>query len=223
MPVQDDSREIEVRNLFGLYKPKGSRGDTDAEFIVNGTKVAVELKSTTAANEAVTTVRDFSMDHVLKWRQKHWIIGFYDKTGKILKYCKYGSPSDMSTWIEEKANYIKPDIEIAQIAPYFTDKSFLHKILGEKDTYSYKDAKELQKRQYLKQEYLDLMDKADGYSEEKMLSILQDRLRYLILRGSTLNNPHIPGSYFTDWPKITANHHQTFIERVKEYFQNIPK
>ena len=88
MPVQDDSREIEVRNLFGLYKPEGSRADTDAEFVVNGIKIAVELKSTSTVSESVTTVRDFSMDHVRKWRHKHWIIGFYDKSGKILKYCK---------------------------------------------------------------------------------------------------------------------------------------
>ena len=35
MSVQDDSREIEVKNLFGLSKPiGGSRGDTDAELSV---------------------------------------------------------------------------------------------------------------------------------------------------------------------------------------------
>lgn len=37
-----------------------------------------------------------------------------------------------------------------------------------------------------------------------MLEILRDRCRYLIERGATLNNPHIPGSYFSGWEKITA-------------------
>ena len=94
MSVQDDSREIEVKNLFGLSKPiGGSRGDTDAELLIDGVKIDFELKSTTTGS--VTTVRDFSMDHVIKWRDKHWIIGVYDKSGQNLKYCIYGSPANM--------------------------------------------------------------------------------------------------------------------------------
>ena len=218
MSVQDDSREIEVRNLFGLSKPVGAnRGDTDAELLIDGVKIDFELKSTTTGN--VTTVRDFSMDHVNKWRDKHWIIGVYDRRGQKLKYCIYGSPTNMSDWIEEKAEYIRPDIYAAQLLPDLLDKNTLYKILGKKAIYSYKDAKLLQKKQYNKQQYFDKMDLDNGYTEDRMLLILQDRIKYLIMRGSTLNNPHIPASYFMNWPKITQNHNQILTARVREYLK----
>jgi orotate phosphoribosyltransferase-like protein len=60
------------------------------------------------------------------------------------------------------------------------------------------------------------MDLFQGYSSERMLSILKDRCRYLIERGSTLNNPHIPASYFRDWERITENHAQRLRELVAE-------
>ena len=52
------------------------------------------------------------------------------------------------------------------------------------------------------------MDKEQGYSPKRMLEILKDRGKYLIERGSTLNNPHIPTSYFKGWEQITSNHKQ---------------
>jgi hypothetical protein len=222
MSVQDDSREIEVRNLFGLTEPAArSRADTDAELLVDGIKVDFELKSTTRGS--VTTVRDFSMDHVIKWRHKHWIIGVYDRKGTTLKHCLYGSPAMMSQWIEEKATYIKADVELAQSVPELVNKDTLYQLLGRKETYTYEDASTLHKRQYSKQHYIDKMDVANGYTEDRMLSIMRDRVRYLILRGSTLNNPHIPESYFKGWPKITKNHQQAVILGVKEYLQTLSK
>jgi hypothetical protein len=35
-----------------------------------------------------------------------------------------------------------------------------------------------------------------------MLEILRDRCRYVMSRGATLNNPHIPASYFSGWEQI---------------------
>ena len=60
----------------------------------------------------------------------------------------------------------------------------------------------------LDSEYKELMDKEQGYSPKRMLEILKDRGKYLIERGSTLNNPHIPTSYFKGWEQITSNHKQ---------------
>ena len=40
------------------------------------------------------------------------------------------------------------------------------------------------------------MDNATGYTPLKMLEILKLRAIYLNQRGSTLNNPHIPSSFF---------------------------
>lgn len=49
-----------------------------------------------------------------------------------------------------------------------------------------------------------------------MLEILRDRCRYLIKRGATLNNPHIPGSYFENWEKITEHHAERLRELVRD-------
>jgi hypothetical protein len=43
------------------------------------------------------------------------------------------------------------------------------------------------------------MDETDGYTPEKMLEILKLRAIYLNQRGSTLNNPHIPKSFFANF------------------------
>ncbi len=62
------------------------------------------------------------------------------------------------------------------------------------------------------------MDLENGYSTSRMLEILRDRCRYLIERGSTLNNPHIPGSYFQDWEQITVCHAERLRELVRDSF-----
>ena len=43
-----------------------------------------------------------------------------------------------------------------------------------------------------------VQDDADGYTPAKMLEILKLRAIYLNQRGSTLNNPHIPKSFFAN-------------------------
>ncbi|MEB3341199.1 hypothetical protein [Okeania sp.] len=63
------------------------------------------------------------------------------------------------------------------------------------------------------------MDLEFGYSPERMLLILRDRCQYLIEKDSTLNNPHIPASYFKDWEQITTNHAQHLRELVTETIQ----
>jgi len=89
-------------------------------------------------------------------------------------------------------------------------------IIGEKEAYSMRDARKLHKNQYSSAQYRGFMDvtETDGkgklkkvaYSPARMLEILKDRARYVIERGSTLNNPHISRSYFADWEEITKNH-----------------
>jgi hypothetical protein len=52
-----------------------------------------------------------------------------------------------------------------------------------------------------------------------MLEIVKDRAQYLIERGSTLNNPHIPFSYFDGWTEITKNHAEQLRAMVRTYFK----
>jgi hypothetical protein len=67
---------------------------------------------------------------------------------------------------------------------------------------------------------MELQDISDGYSKSRMLHILKDRATYLMGRGGTLNNPHIPGSYFKEWEEITENHAVKLREMVRGYINN---
>ncbi len=91
----------------------------------------------------------------------------------------------------------------------------MYRICGKKAVYSYGDAFSLHKRQYKKDLYLSLMDLDAGYSPERMLMILQARLEYVCLRGSAINNPHIPKSYFKGWKRIDRDHAETLREMVR--------
>jgi hypothetical protein len=128
-----------------------------------------------------------------------------------------GSPSMMAPWIEEKAEYIRPDFELADIIYKKLTLYDLYQICGKKKVYSYHDARRIQKMQYKKDKYLDMQDVRGGYSTNRMLEILSDRAKYLIERGSTLNNPHIPASYFSGWEEITDNHARRLRDLVKQY------
>ena len=212
MAIQDDAREQEQRELFGLIKNEDEgRSGVDAVMLLDdGTEIPFELKTTTSGS--VTTVRDFGYDHILKWKNKHWLISKYSEDGSKIEYSLYGSPQAMSNWINEKEEYIRPDFELAKIVPEEINLSHLFQVVGEKESYNLDDAKKLHKKQYKIAEYRELMDLEDAYSPERMLDILRNRCKYLIERGSTLNNPHIPASYFEGWEQIKTNH----ANRLKE-------
>jgi len=180
----------------------------------NGTSISFELKSTTSG--PVATVRDFGFNHIRKWENKHWLISKYSSSGKQIEYSLYGSPQAMATWIKEKEAYIQPDFELAKIIPDRITLEDLYHIMGKKQIYSLEDAKKLHKRQYRIVEYKNLMDVDKGYSPQRMLKILKNRGKYLIERGSTLNNPHIPASYFKGWEQITSNHKERLRELVHQ-------
>lgn len=205
MAVQDDARERQLIALFKLERIEGAgRADTDAKLVVGGANIPFELKSSTKAS--VTTVRDFGPAHVAKWRGKHWLIGFYKKNGKTLRYSVYGSPKMMQPWIQQKEEYIRADFALTKIVPELMTLDTLYEVLGEKDVYTLEDARLLHKRQYKRAQYLAQQDVPGGYSPQRMLKILKDRCRYVISRGATLNNPHVPGSYFAGWEHITERH-----------------
>ncbi len=215
---QDDSREQEMIELFDLIKDENEgRSGVDAFLELDGAKISFELKTTSSTSGSVTTVRDFGYDHIEKWQGKHWLFGFH-KGGKV-SY-KYGSPALMQSWIKEKEEYIRPDFELAKIASKNLTLEDLYLVLGEKESYSLEEAKSILKNQYSKEKYSQSKDITNGYSKDKMLDLLKDRATYLMKRGGTLNNPHIPGSYFKEWEEITENHAARLREMVRDYINN---
>ncbi|MBF0143562.1 MAG: hypothetical protein HQL59_08935 [Magnetococcales bacterium] len=217
---QDDERENEAIKLFGLVRDDDAgRSGTDAYLDINGMLVPFELKS--ASRGSVTTVRDFGPDHIAKWKEKHWLIGFYNNG--VVSHYVYGNPQEMDSWIQEKWRYVKPDFDLAEMVPPLVTMKQLVTILGHKTAYSLRDAQNIQKMQYKKEEYLAMMDIPDGYSQQRMLEILQDRAGYLMRRGSTLNNPHIPGAYFDGLCRITSDHAATLRSKVSSYLNECIK
>lgn len=268
MAAQDDAREKKVRDLFNLrVDPNRKRSDTDAYLDREGLDpVPFELKSTTKTS--ISTVRDFNPDHVKKWRDKHWLFGFFDEHEE-LQFCCYASPAMMKPWIDKLEEYVRPDVELAaRLGSRVTEKDLEH-ILGDKAVYSHEDAAKIQKKQWKKQQYLDAMDveaaytrerlrsilpnnvseeslvanlgdratyseaevmqflgrrwrrsmRLDlpgGYTKGRMLNILRERAKYLLERGATLNNPHIPKKFFDGFEKITANQALRVREMVAE-------
>jgi len=205
MVVQDDARESELIRLFDLVSGE-ERSGIDAYLALEGERVPLELKSTTKGS--VTTARDVSSEHLERWKNRHWLIGFYNEEEQ-LQYCHYGSPRAMLPWITSVEEKIGPDLILSKLAPDLITTDVLIAIAGDKEKYELDDGKKITKRQkghgcvkYTKSTYLAQMDLENGYSKARMLKILKDRCHYLISRGSTLNNPHIPENYFDGWKKI---------------------
>lgn len=220
--AQDDARENRLIDLFNLTRPENRvRHGVDAVLAQDGRDYEFELKSATTKSGNISTVRDLGPDHIAKWRTKHWIMSFFD--GDKLLYCQYGSPDAMRPWIESKWDYIKADFELAKHVPQHIDLQTMYDIIGKKDFYSREDAKRLHKSQLSAAEYKEKMDTKDGYTPDRMLDIFRDRARYVLERGSTLNNPHISGSYLSSWPKITKDYASELRRLVKEWQDTKPQ
>ena len=199
--VQDDEREIEMRRIAGLQK-KGGRSDEDAHLceIEDHDDVPFELKSST--NDSVSTGRDIGHEHLRRWNELDWLVGFYldDDGDLVLNELYHFQPGELD-WFGEKEDYIEPDYELLAIAAENLDDDAVSRIFGDEESYGYDDVKRVLKQQKmypsgerLKKAMIEEMADLPGtrFSRERLLEILRHRVRYLIHRGGTLNNPHIP-------------------------------
>jgi len=229
MAAQDDAREREMRTIFNLTKPEEyGRADIDAVLelegpavpeAVRGERIPFELKSATRGRPDFSTVRDFGLHYIEKWRELHWLFGVYAVDGGEMKlqYCLYGSPAKMRPWFDRMAAYIAADVGLAECVPELIDDEILMNVVGSADEFSYAAAKHLLKNQLDRQGYREAADlEGERYSREAMLELLRARCRYVIERGSTLNNPHIPANYFQGWEKIERNQAARLRELVLE-------
>ena len=200
MSVQDDERERELVRMFNLsWDPAHQRGGVDAvlNLSVDGRacRLEVEVKSTTGST--VATARDVGMNHIRKWRQKFFVIGFYSKEARRpeLQHSMCLMPTDMEPWIASIEEKILIDFKLALLTSRSLKVSDLFEICGEQETYGLDDAKRLHKQQWAKEQYLAAQDVLvhgqRRISQTRMLEILQLRARYIAERGATLNNPHI--------------------------------
>ena len=191
------SAKLKCARSLALGKGEGRSGiDAYMDFTTRGRPYAapIELKSTTVGT--VSTARDVGREHIEKWRSRVWVIGFYRSGDSVLDSLLVLGPDDMEPWISRIERYIAPDFMISERVASKLEMDDLHVICGEKNAYALEDAKALYKRQWSQGKYEAEMDLPDGYSPNRMLGILRLRARYLLDRGSTLNNPHIPKRFF---------------------------
>lgn len=219
-----------MRTLFNLVKaPDAGRGDVDALLELKGRSVPkplrgrrldFELKSATGGRPSISTVRDFGLHHVEKWRKLHWLFGIYGRDARgdqILQYCLYGSPKAMKPWFDRMTAYIATDVALAEFVPDLITDATLTAVLGGARQFTRNEARRLMKNQYTAEDYSDASDLGgDDYSRNAMLEMLRERCEYVIRRGSTLNNPHIPPSFFDGWERIEEDHAARLRELVVE-------
>lgn len=282
---QASEREDQMRDRFGLEAGGEGRPGVDALLHLDDAVVPFEVKSSDTNN--VSTARDVGREHIAKWRQRHWLFGFYERGSRnppVARCYIYASPRQLEPWIAEQEHYVLPDWDLVRLLPTFADRQLLNEVVGDKELYTLNDAKALLKQQRLEagehmtramrtvledagldeprrmtaSVYEALMDhrrgfsrqglralitrlseppddpaviaalgdrdcypvlavesflrgrrlmsagklwKADihaaadvleGYSPARMLILLHERARYLLDRGATRNNPHIP-------------------------------
>lgn len=104
--VQDNSREILLREMFGLVSPDDNREGIDAVDIMGN---PFELKSTT--KKSVSTARDVGQRHILKWRRKYWICakGVNLKRGFRIDETYLLHPSQLNAWFSKLERDIDAD------------------------------------------------------------------------------------------------------------------
>lgn len=219
--MQDDAREQQMVALFNLTVP-ADRGRSDVDAHLNLAELheplPFELKS--SSQDSVSTVRDFGPEHIAKWQNLHWIFAFYEVDGTTLRYCYYASPADMREWIEDKERYIRPDMILAEDVTRLITDHTLTTVLGQADDFGIADARSVMKNQWRAADYRANADlEGQRYSRHRMVSLLQERLAYVIRRGATLNNPHIPERYLIErgLNKITEDHAAAIRTLVRAY------
>lgn len=235
MPVQDDVRERELVRMFNLvWERSHQRSGVDAhlDIVVDGSRLRIEIEVKSTTGTSVSTARDVGMEHIGKWRQKFFVIGFYTKEAQPeLRQCLCLTPADMEPWIASIESRIAVDFKLASLATSKLSMQDLYSLIGKKEHYTLQDAKALHKRQWSAAQYKQAQDLTVGrrklISASRMLEILQLRLKYIAERGATLNNPHIEKGYLqaffgTDREVSEGNWAATIRELAVEFARTHP-
>jgi hypothetical protein len=130
----------------------------------------------------------------------------------------------MAAWVAEKEEYVRLDFALAAEVPPLISDDVLTALLGNEQAFDLTAAQSIMKKQWRKDEYLASADMPNGaYSRDRMRALLQERCNYLIRRGSTLNNPHIPESYLIELglEQIVKDHAATLRRHAREYLDRI--
>ena len=223
--MQDDERERELVRLFNLdWDPSHQRSGVDARLAVrvNGAEhlIEIEVKSTTTGT--VSTARDVGMSHVMRWRSKLFVIGFYSRHERRpeLQRCLCLTPADMAVWIDSIAVKVELDFKIAQRSRAALGLADLHAVCGEHVVYEMNLARAVLRQQWAGPQYAAAADCVDAigqpaFSALAMLEVLRARATYIAERGATLNNPHITRRHLDRFVGTDREVHSDWAARIR--------
>lgn len=209
MTVQDDAREKETRERFGLLKG-GERHEVDAYLdlgILIADPIPFELKSSTK-DDSFTTARDAGLEHFQRWREKHWLLVLYDRKPKLtMKTCWYGSPEMMEPKIREFEERVLADHKIGQLVSDSLNSEQVQEMFNGRTEFAIKEALNFVRPQrgsygatvFGEKHVRDMASLNGGrLNLNQMTEIMKIRSDYLIRRGSTINNPVIAYSWIQE-------------------------
>lgn len=109
VPVQDNQREKDVIELFGLLPGKGRIGVDAWDEFGN----PYELKTTSKGG--VSTARDLGPRHIDKWSERYWIIsrGRNLKSGFQHERIFFLAPVHMTGWYEKLMTGFRADMSLS--------------------------------------------------------------------------------------------------------------
>ena len=209
---QDDAREQMMRGACNIQKDSGRYGEDGFLDIRVGERthhLLFELKSA-PENDDFGTGRDTGLAQLQRWSQMHFVFAWIPPREMMIKRMWYGSPLALKGWNEREQAYIKLDLALVDRIPPLATAELLHELIGEKDEYTFDDLSVLVKDQWNKDTrrgratslYEDRADvhrdrqrRLNRYSHDIALRALEDRVRYLLDRGATVNNRKISKKY----------------------------
>lgn len=210
---QDDARERAMVGALNLRtrpdrQRQGEDGYMDVKIKGHSRRLLFECKSA-PETEAFSTGRDTGLRKLNEWSSYHFIFGWFIARDNIPIRMWYGSPRMMHDWIEEEKEYLRSDLILSDVVPAKVDDAVVTALFGEGAQFTYDQMYKVMKAQWegrghpnYYKEYADIRKSRrtaeNLYSREVALKATQERVDYLLRRGSTVNNRHIPRRYVQD-------------------------
>ena len=201
-----------MRGACNIQKDSGRYGEDgflDLMVADQSHHLLFELKSA-PENDDFGTGRDTGLAQLLRWSQMHFVFAWIPPREMMIKRMWYAAPDMLRGWNEREQAYIKLDLALVEHIPPLATAALLHKLLGDKTEYTFDDLSVLVKDQWNKDTkrgratslyeeradvHRDRQRRLNRYSQDVAMQALEDRVRYLLDRGSTVNNRKISKKY----------------------------
>jgi len=235
-PVQDNKRERDMLRKLGLRQRKTEekkRSGVDAFMPVFQTggsikEIDIELKSVTTDSFTSSTARDVTDAHIAKWRNRHWVFGWYQmiRGKRTLVELRYATPDNMAEWIDVVDRKLQPLRDLEKIVPFLVTKESIPLILSKLTNVDTREALENPKdkkattralEEWLKVSYKapglgiivkapsDAVSRAAAESPALFAQVLSNLFTLIVANGRQMNCPTISQNFIRGLPEISLD------------------